>query len=176
MEFVRDSDKSHKGYQYYIDMNDQISNKDVKEYIARLSIQQKADLDKYKTLLRQRKFNSVKENKDKYNGIRNEYIKGLRSTEPDRMAVQNRKDVKNYRLRNKEVKAKQTLTDAVRARKARAEMNRLRDAKDIAKDILNSIIDTIPKKVQQKKNREAVARHRAKKERGEQTRKYKKRT
>lgn len=187
MEYVRDSDKTHKGYKYYIDVQEQINKGDQKDYLARLTETQKADLNKYKTLLRQRKFSSQDNNKEIYNAKRQEHITHLRTTEPEKMAQQNRKDVKNYKLRNKakeqeiltklkQTEAKQTITDAIRARKARAELKEL-SAKATTKseiaDILNSIIDTIPKKAQQKRNKEAVQRHRAKKAQGEQTQKYK---
>ena len=193
MEYVRDTDKTHNGYKYYIDIQDQLNKEDVKIYVSRLTTQQKADLEKYKTLLRQRKFSSIEENKDKYNDKRNEYIKNLRATEPEKMAIQNKKDVKNHRLRNKakeeailnklakakETEAKQTLTEAIRARRARAEMNKLKEKqqnKEIVKDIINDIIDIIPKKAQQKKNRESVAKHREKKQTGEPVKKYNTRT
>jgi hypothetical protein len=70
----------------------------------------------------------------------------------------------------KKQKASNTLTDAIRARKARAEMNKLRDEKKVKNDvssILNSIIDAVPIVSKNKKNREAVARHKAKKAQGE---------
>ena len=63
-----------------------------------------------------------------------------------------------------------TLTDAIRARKARAEMNKLRDEKKVKNDvssILNSIIDAVPVVSKNKKNREAVARHKELKALGE---------
>ena len=86
--------------------------------------------------------------------------------------------MKKYRAKKSELKkdihGKQkslnTLTDAIRARKARAEMNKLRDEKKVKNDvssILNSIIDAVPVVSKNKKNREAVARHKAKKAQGE---------
>ena len=86
--------------------------------------------------------------------------------------------MKKYRAKKSELKkdiqGKQkslnTLTDAIRARKARAEMNKLRDEKNVKNDvssILNSIIDAVPVKSKNKKNREAVARHKERKALGE---------
>ena len=86
--------------------------------------------------------------------------------------------MKKYRAKKSELKrdiqGKQkslnTLTDAIRARKARAEMNKLQDEKKVKNDvssILNSIIDAVPVVSKNKKNREAVARHKAKKAQGE---------
>ena len=88
--------------------------------------------------------------------------------------------MKKYRGKQRELKidiekkqkASNTLTDAIRARKARAEMNKLRDEKKVKNDvssILNSIIDAVPVVSKNKKNREAVARHKAKKAQGETT-------
>ena len=74
----------------------------------------------------------------------------------------------------KKQKAYTTLTDAMRAKKARIQVNKLRDEKErqeIVKNdvssILNSIIDAVPVKSKNKKNREAVARHKERKELGE---------
>jgi len=89
--------------------------------------------------------------------------------------------MKEYRARQRELKKEiekkqkslNTLTDAIRARKARTEMNKLRDerkqkenVKNDVSSILNSIIDAVPIKSKNKKNSEAVARHKAKKEQG----------
>ena len=186
MDLVRDSDNKYKGYQYFIDIENQTSQGDVKEYMGRLTKEQKAELSKYRTLLRQRRFNKNDINKETYNIIRKDYITNKRATEPEKMAEQNRKDVRNHRLRNKEkeqeilnklktIEAKATITEAIRARKARAEMRELAEkatTKADITDILNSIIDTIPKKAQQKRNKEAVQRHKAKKEAGQPTKTY----
>ena len=70
----------------------------------------------------------------------------------------------------KKQKSSNTLTDAIRARKARMEMNKLRDEKKVKNDvssILNSIIDAVPVVSKNKKNREAVARHKELKALGE---------
>ena len=70
----------------------------------------------------------------------------------------------------KKQKSSNTLTDAIRARKARMEINKLRDEKKVKNDvssILNSIIDAVPVVSKNKKNREAVARHKELKALGE---------
>ena len=90
--------------------------------------------------------------------------------------------MKEYRAKQRELKrgidkkqkSLNTLTDAIKARKARAEANKLRDEKKVQvkndiSSILNSIIDAVPIKSKNKKNREAVARHKAKKAQGETT-------
>ena len=86
--------------------------------------------------------------------------------------------MKEYRAKQRELKrgidkkqkSLNTLTDAIKARKARAEANKLRDEKKVKNDvssILNSIIDAVPIKSKNKKNSEAVARHKKRKELGE---------
>ena len=90
--------------------------------------------------------------------------------------------IKKYRAKQRALKIKiekkqkayTTLTDAMRAKKARIQVNKLRDEKErqekVKNDvssILNSIIDAVPVKSKNKKNREAVARHKERKELGE---------
>jgi hypothetical protein len=67
-----------------------------------------------------------------------------------------------------------TLTDAMRAKKEKIQVNKLRDEKERQKEvkndvssILNSIIDAVIVKSKNKKNSEAVARHKERKELGE---------
>ena len=93
--------------------------------------------------------------------------------------------MKEYRAKQRELKkgldkkqksaslmpreALNTLTDAIRARKARAEMNKLRSEKvqnDVS-SILNTIIDAVPIQSKNKKNRQAVAEHKERKASGE---------
>ena len=86
--------------------------------------------------------------------------------------------MKVYRAKQRELKrgierkqkSLNILTDAIRARKARAEANKLRDEKNVKNDvssILNSIIDAVPIKSKNKKNSEAVKRHKELKSLGE---------
>jgi len=79
------------------------------------------------------------------------------------------------RERERERRGGETLTDAIRARKARAEVNKLKTAKESKQnvsDILNDIIAAVPTESKKKKNREAVARHRSKKPQGIPTKVY----
>ena len=172
----------HRGYRYYQEANDQLNPQDKRIYLSTLNQEQRKFYNQYLTKLRQDKFKADEANKKKYNEIRKDHIAELRKIEPEKMAIQNRKDVKAYKLRNKakatelllKQNASQTLTDAIRAKKARAEMNKLRIEKQVKKDvsrILNSIIDAVPMERKEKKNREAVARHKAKEAQGE-TRTY----
>jgi len=175
---------NHRGYNYYQEAQDQISKMDKKLYLSRLTPEQKRYYTQYLGWLRQTRFSSITENKDRYNRIRNEHIKDLRTSidTQEKMREENLKDVNNYRMRNKaklneiltKQKSSQTLTDAIRARKAKAEMNKLRiekenreKVKNDVSSILNSIIDAVPIKSKNKKNSEAVARHKQRKTSGE---------
>ena len=83
--------------------------------------------------------------------------------------------MKEYRAKQRELKKRygqkaEIIKYIYKARKARAEMNKLRDEKNVKNDvssILNSIIDAVPIVSKNKQNREAVARHKAKKAQGE---------
>jgi hypothetical protein len=85
----------------------------------------------------------------------------------DKYKELNRKNVKAFREREKskldDINAKLTLSNAIKAKKARNEMKKLKDdkTKSIASSIINDIVDTIPKQVALKKNRERVAKSRA---------------
>lgn len=182
MEYLRESDKNHRGYNHFINIQDQLNKQDIKEYTGRLTREEKAYLDQFKTLLRQRKYLSNDENRLKTNKERLDYITHIRTVEPERMAEQNKKDVKNYRARNKakeeelrqrlrEMEAKATLTDVIRARRARQEVQALKEVKEDNK-IVGEILEKIPKKIKQVKNRKAVRLHRAKKQAGQPTYTY----
>jgi hypothetical protein len=110
---------------------------------------------------RQRTFLKNPQNLARYNMERKDNIERKRREEKEKMAEQNRKDVKAFREREKELKAQ------IEAKIKEEEMK-----KQIIGDILNNIIDTIPKKAQQKRNKEAVKRHRAKKAQGEPVKIY----
>ena len=85
----------------------------------------------------QDKFKANEANKTRYNEIRKEYIATLRQTEPEKMRQQNIKDVRAFKEREKAhkeiLKSMNTLTDAIRARKARAELTSLKAAAAAAK-------------------------------------------
>jgi len=182
MEYLRESDKNHKGYNHFIDIKDQLNKQDIKEYMGRLTLQEKAYLTQFRTLLRQRKYLSNDEKRLKTNKERLEYITNIRIAEPERMAEQNRKNVANYKIRNKakeeelrqrlrEMEAKATLTDVIRARKARQELQALKEVKEDNK-IVGEILEKIPKNIKQVKNKKAVRLHRAKKQTGQPTYTY----
>ena len=178
------------GKYYYEQANDQLNLKDKKEYLGRLTPEQRKLYDKYYNKKRQEEHRKKvkQEDPEKHEEIKKmkaEYKAELRKAEPTKYKELNKRDVKNHRARNKakeeEILAKvrknavHTLTDAIKARKARQELNKLNEKKakkDIAKDILNDIIDTIPKKAKLKKNNEALKRHRAKKAEGVETKQY----
>jgi len=98
------------------------------------------------------------------------------------MAEQNRKDVRNYKIRNKareealmqkmrEIEAKATLRDVIIARRARQKLQALKEVKEDNK-IVGEILEKIPKKIKQVKNKKAVRLHRAKKQAGQPTYTY----
>ena len=156
-----------------------------KAYLSTLTEIEKGYYKKEVNKANQKNFLKNPENKARYNMERRDNIKRLRQEKPEQMKEQNIKDVKAFRQREKEIKqdiqaklkidnAKQILTNAIKARKARAELKEKKEDKNIVGDILNDIIDTIPKKAQQKKNKEAVKKHRAKKAQGEPVKKYNK--
>jgi hypothetical protein len=176
------------GEYYYNEANNQINPREKREYLASLTPEQRKEYDKYYNKIRQRKFLLNNENRERTNKIRLEHIRELRTSPEtsEEMKQQNIKDVKNFRLRQKakqqeilnKINATNKINEAIKAKKAREELKELKELKrkeeikgDIG-DILNSIIDTIPKKAQQKRNKEAVARHRDKKIKGEEVKTY----
>ena len=88
---------------YYDKANEQENQKKKKEYLSTLTEEQLKAYNRYWTKLRQQKFNEDKSHKEEYNKRRNEHIKQLREDEKtkDIMKEQNKKDNKNYRLRQK---------------------------------------------------------------------------
>ena len=112
-----------------------------KQYLAKLPEEQKKLYTRYGTSLRQRKFNENPDKKTEYNRIRKDYIADQRLANPDLYKARNIKDVKAFREREKaqkeqidnKLKSVNTLTDAIRARKARKEMEALRQIKAAAK-------------------------------------------
>lgn len=173
MELIREEDKNHSGFIHYMNVNDQLNQKDKREYIGRLTIEEKKNYDKFNTLLRQRKYLNNAENKRIAQEKKKDYIKELRTKEPEKMKEQNKKDVRNHRERNKE-KEKELKEKEQRLKKEIEDLKIKKETKEIIGDILNDIIETIPKKAQQKKRNEAVAKHREKKKKGDITKKYNK--
>ena len=146
---------------YLYDMvNSQLNMKDRKVYLSNLTEEQRILYTRYNNKVRQDKFKANNENKEKYNKIRKVYIAEKRIVEPVKMQQQNIKDVAAFRAREKlqkqsiqsklnTAKAINTLTDAIRARKARKAMqmaaienankaaNKLTDIGDIINGLIN---------------------------------------
>ena len=115
-----------------------------------------ANADKAKTYNKEYKKDYINrpENKAKYEKLNREYVKKHRVIQKEKLGEIESK-----------VKATNTLSDAIKARKARAEMKSLKAStanKDV-KDILDSVIDAIPKQADLKQKREYMTRYRAKK-------------
>lgn len=127
-------------------------------YNKRLKAEQmkryRANNDKAKEYNRDYKqtYINLPQNKDKYKELNRKNVKAFRDREKSKLD-----DI------NAKLNLSTKLTDAIRAKKARAEMKRLQDdkTKSIASSIINDIVDTIPKQVALKKNRERVAKSRA---------------
>ena len=115
--------------------NSQINLTARKQYLSTLTEEQRKLYTRYNNKIRQDKFKANEANKTRYNEIRKEHIAELRQNEPEKMKQQNIKDVRAFREREKaqeiilkKSKSINTLTDAIRARKARAELNSLKEA------------------------------------------------
>lgn len=120
---------------------------------------------KVKSVLKSRNKNA--DTKKAYNDYQNQLMNSVRNNDRELDRTKQRVYNKTYRNKLKEQKqmidAKLTLTNAIKTKKARNEMKRLQDdkSKSIASSIINDIVDTIPKQVALKKNRERVAKSRA---------------
>jgi hypothetical protein len=147
-----------------------------KDFLKSLNDDERILLNRYRVKLRQDKFKENKDNVEKYNEIRKEHIKKIRTNDKtkDFYKEKNKRDVKNFRIREKEQKAiidaklnlGNKLTDAIKAKKARQELIKLKNEKtnnNVVKSILNDVIDTIPKQADLKKKREYMRNYRAKK-------------
>ena len=159
------------GEQLYFTIS-QMTIGDRKIYLKTLTDNQRLLYTRYSNKMRQQKFNENKDNKDKYNEKRREYISTQRKEKPEEFKQKNIKDVRAFREREKaklnEIQAKlnatETLTNAIRVRKAKKEVITLKakQTNDIVKNVLNCIIDTIPKEAELKKKREYMRAYRAK--------------
>lgn len=146
-----------------------------KKYLGSLTEIERGYYKKEQNKELQRKFNRNPENVARYNMERKDNIQRLRTEQPEKMKQQNLNDVKAFREREKQIKIE---IEAKLKKELEAKLKREAEEKarnEIIGDILGNIIDAIPKKVQQKKNKEAVAKHRTKKAQGQPVRKYKKR-
>jgi hypothetical protein len=97
-------------------------------------------------------FINLPQNKDKYKELNRKNVKAFRDREKSKLD-----DI------NAKLNLSTKLTDAIRAKKARNEMKKLKDdkSKSIVSSIVNDIVDAIPKQVALKKNRKRVAKSRA---------------
>ena len=131
------------GKYIYDTVNSQLNVKDRRVYLSTLTQEQKLLYTRYSNKVRQDKFKAKEANKTKYNEIRKEHIKELRQTNPEKMKEQNVKDVRNFR---KKEKAINVLTNAIKARNARKEMNQLK--------VLKAQKAIIPKKLTKEERRQ----------------------
>lgn len=160
------------GEQLYFTIS-QMTIGDRKIYLKTLTDNQRLLYTRYSNKMRQQKFNENPANKQKLNDHRKEYIATQRKEKPEEFKQKNIKDVKAFREREKaklneieaKLKANETLTKHIKAVNARKEIIVLKAKKtnEDVKDILNSIIDTIPKQADLKKKREYMREYRAKK-------------
>ena len=125
---------------------------------------------KVKSVLKSRNKND--ETKKAYNDYQNNLMLIVRSKDREHDRTKQQIYNKTYRNKQKELKhsidaklnLSNTLNDAIKAKKARNEMKKLKEqkSKSIVSSIINDIVDTIPKQSTLKKNRERVAKSRAK--------------
>ena len=180
------------GKYIYEMVNSQLNVKDRRVYLSTLTQEQKQLYTRYNDKVRQDRFKENETNKLKYNEIRKEYIKTQREQFPDKYKEQNIKDVRNFRQKEKIIlkgikdkeNAVNILTDAIRARKSRKEVNILKELKsndDINKqNLISKLTDAIRnKKARQEmkqlktskadENRPVIAKKLTKEERKKQT-------
>jgi len=127
-------------------------------FLKSLSAEQRIAYDKYKNNERQKKYKKNETNRKAANERSAKTMQANRKKNPEKYKAMNIVHNKTYQ----EKKPKAT--------KKSVKMNE--QAKNDVMDILNDIIDTIPKKSKDKKTREAVAKFNAKKQAGEPTRTY----
>ena len=132
---------------------------------------------------RKAKFNLNLENKEKLNEHRRNYIEEQRKEQPEVFKERNVKDVKNFRLREKEkldniqkkLKSVDVLTNALKNKKARMELQKLKQvklnqvkgkvsavlqSKSKIDNIFSNVIDKIP--VKRKRGRPVGSNNKAK--------------
>ncbi len=157
--------------------------KDRREYLKSLSVQERDLYNKESNKARQAKFNLNSENKEKLNEHRRKYIEEQRKEQPEVFKERNVKDVKNFRLREKEkldniqkkLKSVDVLTNALKNKKARMELQKLKQdklnqvkakvsavlqSKSMIDNIFSNVIDKIP--VKRKRGRPVGSKNKAK--------------
>ena len=104
------------------------------EYLRNLTAEQQLLYRRYKDNQRQKRYKENPENRKKANELSKERMRELRSGEPEKYAEMNREHNKKYNEKLKALKSKadavKTLTDAIKARKARREMAKLKAEKE----------------------------------------------
>ena len=105
-------------------------NAEKRAYLKSLTAEEKVAYDKYRNKINAKKFNDRPENKTRYNEIRKKHIKDERKLHPEHFQEQNLKDLKTFREKQKKKMALLVITNAIRTKKARAEMTRLKNIKD----------------------------------------------
>ena len=124
---------------------------------------------KVKSVLKSRNKNN--ETKKAYNDYQNKLMNSVRNNDRENDRIKQRVYNKTYRNKLKEQKEtinaklnlSNKLNDAIKSKKARDELKKLKNdkSKSIVSSIVNDIVNTIPKQVELKKNRERVAKSRA---------------
>ncbi len=137
---------------------------DRKAYLQSLTEQERDFYKKEDNKMRQKKFNTNPENKDKYNDIRKTYIESSRQENPELFSERNVRDVKSFREREKakllqiQAKANQTLTDAIKNMKARRELEQLKKERELKQQEPIKKTRGRPKKVKEVKPKNPVGR------------------
>ena len=107
-----------------------------RKYFKTITPEQKIDYDKYNQKIRQKKFYSDPKNKERWNMERRDYKQMKRQEDPAIYREANKRDVKNFRMREqtkeqeiKEKKATEVLANNIKMKLARNKMNILKDEK-----------------------------------------------
>ena len=124
---------------------------DKMNFLKSLSPAERVLYDKYKNNQRQKRYKEDKENKKKANERSKKIMQDNRKEIPDKYKKMN--IVHNRTTYN--------------AKKPKAQAKVKEQAKNDVMDILNDIISSVPQIVKNKKNSQAVAKHKAKKQAGE---------
>ena len=135
-----------------------------KAFYKTISTEHKALYEKYNTCIRGKNRNP------RYNGdietARDEARKGMKALREKRtkeeISQQRKPYDQKYNIKRRLNKEQAAALIQRQFRKNKQEQENKKEASKIAADILNDIIDIVPKEAAKKKNREAVARHRAK--------------
>jgi hypothetical protein len=123
---------------------------DKMNFLKSLSPAERVLYDKYKNNQRQKRYKEDKDNKKKANERSKKIMQDNRKENPDKYKKMNIIHNRTYN-----------------AKKPKAQAKAKEQAKNDVMDILNDIISSVPQIVKNKKNSQAVAKHKAKKQAGE---------